>query len=379
MPIGNMLAAFGNRPSVLQAAEANRGVALNNRLSQYRLDSAIQAEQKQNRLGELYGRYASGDKAALDEMATVSPEWHMQIQKNLTEMDAAQREQLAAQLEESGRMALVADTPDKWGQLFPDVPFEQRGSLIARASAAKGVFDAIQEQEKQAYAQQKDSQAFDLQRRGQDITLRGQDMTDARARESNSIDGMKVDTERFKDANTLRDEFNKGAGDFIKVRDAYRRIEASAANPSPAGDMSLVFNYMKVLDPGSTVREGEYANATNAAGWPVQIRNAYNKALTGEILSPAQRADFVSQAKGLYSTQEESYLKLQSEYERLATRRGIDPSDVVVDYRLDMKGGLNGNKPPEAAKVGDIVEANGKKYRITGLAADGDHDVEPVQ
>lgn len=162
MPIGNMLAAFGNRPSIMQEVEAQKANQMQNSLAQYRLNSAIRDEQKQNRLSEIYGRYASGDKGALDEMATVSPEWHMQIQKNLMDMEKGQREQLAAQLEETGRMAMVADTPDKWSQMFPELPFEQRGALLARASATKGVFEAIQKQEEQAYTQFKDDRAYNL-------------------------------------------------------------------------------------------------------------------------------------------------------------------------------------------------------------------------
>ena len=36
----------------------------------------------------------------------------------------------------------------------------------------------------------------------------------------------------------LRKEFTTLSGDFIKVRDAYQRIKASAQDPSPAGDLS---------------------------------------------------------------------------------------------------------------------------------------------
>lgn len=162
MPIGNMLAAFGNRPSVLQQAAENENIAMTNRLNQYKLESAIRDEQKKNKLSELYSRGVSGDKSAFNEMAGVDPVFHQQVQKNLIDMEKGQRDQLMAQLEESGRMALAADTPDKWSQLFPDVPFEQRGQLISRASAAKGVFDAIQEQEKNAYNRFKDDRAFNL-------------------------------------------------------------------------------------------------------------------------------------------------------------------------------------------------------------------------
>ena len=38
--------------------------------------------------------------------------------------------------------------------------------------------------------------------------------------------------------------------------------------PDAAGDMALIFSYMKMLDPNSTVREGEYATAQDAGSIP---------------------------------------------------------------------------------------------------------------
>jgi hypothetical protein len=71
----------------------------------------------------------------------------------------------------------------------------------------------------------------------------------------------KIDVE-----NKLRDDFLKGSKVFVDTKDAYTRIQDSASDPSAAGDLALIFNYMKMLDPGSTVREGEFATAQDSAG-----------------------------------------------------------------------------------------------------------------
>jgi len=67
-------------------------------------------------------------------------------------------------------------------------------------------------------------------------------------------------------ADTLRKEFTKQAEKFILIRDAYTRVQAAGQEPSPAGDMALIYNYMKLLDPTSTVMAGEYATAKDAGG-----------------------------------------------------------------------------------------------------------------
>ena len=82
----------------------------------------------------------------------------------------------------------------------------------------------------------------------------------------------------------LRKEFEGNAKPHLEVRRGYERVLAS--KDDAAGDISLIFGFMKMLDPGSVVREGEFATAQNAAGIPDQIKNAYNRALSGERLNP---------------------------------------------------------------------------------------------
>ncbi len=137
----------------------------------------------------------------------------------------------------------------------------------------------------------------------------------------------------FLQADKLRDEFNKQSTEFIGVANSYQRILDSAADPSAAGDLSLIFNYMKVLDPGSTVREGEFATAQSAGSVPAQIIAQYNKVMNGERLAPEQRKDFVNRAERLYKGQETRWSKnTKGRYEKLAKDLGVDPKYVVGEF-----------------------------------------------
>ena len=135
----------------------------------------------------------------------------------------------------------------------------------------------------------------------------------------------------FDDTAKLRGEFTKSADDFVKVRDSFGRIKASAQDPSAAGDLALIFNYMKVLDPGSTVREGEFATAQNSAGIPGILRAKYNQVIEGQRLAPEQRADFVNRAEMLYRQQESFFEQTRQRYRSLAEGYGMDPNKVVYD------------------------------------------------
>lgn len=129
----------------------------------------------------------------------------------------------------------------------------------------------------------------------------------------------------------LRGEYLKQTDEFVTIGNAFANVQAAASNPSAAGDLSLIFAYMKMLDPNSVVRETEFANAQNAAGVPDQVRNMWNRALTGERLNENQRADFVKQADNLYKNSQQRAASVGRTYRGLAEDYGMDPSRVVVD------------------------------------------------
>jgi hypothetical protein len=147
------------------------------------------------------------------------------------------------------------------------------------------------------------------------------------------------DRATFEEESKLRKEFNAipQVKSFSEQSQAYGRIIASAADPSPAGDLALIFNYMKVLDPGSTVREGEFANAQNAGSIPARIGALYNNVVEGERLTEGQRKDFVDRAKGLYEDAENGFMKRYRQFETLAKTQNLIPENVLSDYRYDVQ------------------------------------------
>jgi len=137
---------------------------------------------------------------------------------------------------------------------------------------------------------------------------------------------------------TVRKEFLGQAKPYIEISQAYRKIEEATKVPSAAGDVSLVFAFMKILDPGSVVREGEFATAQNAAGVPDRVRAQYNAAMTGQKLAPAQRADFLNQAKNLARSQKQMFeSQLLPQYKYISQQRGYDVNKVVSNPFGDLK------------------------------------------
>jgi hypothetical protein len=133
------------------------------------------------------------------------------------------------------------------------------------------------------------------------------------------------------DLSSLRKEFNAlpDVKAFNEVDASFKKIESAATNDSPAGDLALITGFMKIIDPGSSVKEGEFANAQNAGGVPEKIQAQYNSIVNGERLAPSQRADFLRQAKALHDVHRQRYEGQATRYRTLATRQGASPDDVV--------------------------------------------------
>lgn len=128
-----------------------------------------------------------------------------------------------------------------------------------------------------------------------------------------------------KDEQAMRKEVNALVAEPRSVLVSYDKVRNAANNPSAANDLALIFAYMKMLDPGSVVREGEFANAQNAAGIPDQVWNAYNRALSGQRLNDDQRRQFVQSADQVAASARAQLDSVAKRYQNTARQYGYDP------------------------------------------------------
>lgn len=154
-----------------------------------------------------------------------------------------------------------------------------------------------------------------------------------------------------------------------QVAESYNRIIQSATNPSAAGDLSLVFNYMKMLDPGSVVRESEFKSAEQARAAiskledanvyvPGFLRQGVQKLTTGKFLLPEQRKDFAGQASNLFNAQMQKQNQINRFYQKLSQDYGIEPGRVV---REDLFVPMDSEGRVEGAKVLEGLPGSGKE------------------
>jgi hypothetical protein len=131
---------------------------------------------------------------------------------------------------------------------------------------------------------------------------------------------------------------------YTEMQSAYGQITDSLKQASPAGDLAAATKFMKLLDPGSVVRESELGMAMAASGALDRARNYAQLRISGEKLTPDQRKDFQTLSDQLFSTATTAYNRKRSEYADQGSQYGLNAEralgkpaampkrNITVDY-----------------------------------------------
>ena len=139
-------------------------------------------------------------------------------------------------------------------------------------------------------------------------------------------------------ADGMADNFVRDSKEYVARLDAYHTVVSASKEQTPGSDLALVFAFMKMIDPGSTVREGERAIVENSTNVPDRIRNMYNRITEGVRLTPEQRKDLANQAKAQFTPFQQRQKAVEAQYRRRAESVGIPADNVVLDYGGDPGG-----------------------------------------
>ena len=138
---------------------------------------------------------------------------------------------------------------------------------------------------------------------------------------------------------------------FQEMKTAYGQIKGALKEASPAGDLAAATKFMKLLDPGSVVRESELFMAMQASGLLDRAVNYAQMRINGQKLTPSQRNDFETLSSRLYDQAVLAFNQKQGEYAGIAKSYDLDPSRAVgrpadfVGIRVDnQKQGSSGQR-----------------------------------
>jgi len=131
--------------------------------------------------------------------------------------------------------------------------------------------------------------------------------------------------------------------DLNTVMSAYEKVKFSSdpENHTAGADLSLIFAFMRILDPSSVVRESEFDTATKAQErWkihfdkegipmPERLKQAFAQLTEGQILLPQTREDFLRIATGNYHAQISTAAPTIEQYMTLEKDAGHKEGHVV--------------------------------------------------
>ena len=200
-------------------------------------------------------------------------------------------------------------------------------------------------------------------RRAQDAAAAKSGAEAARARaEADQMAAGIIPVEKRPEAEgKFRKEYSDQTKGYQEVKSAYGRVLAS--DQTAAGDIALIFNYMKMLDPGSVVREGEFATAQNAGGIDAKVYNLYNQLVSGERLKPEQRKMFTKQAERLYGQAQTQEAQVRQGIERIAKGYGLNTANIFytpTEVAPTAPGAAPGAPAPAPGAPVSVTAPNGQ-------------------
>ena len=144
--------------------------------------------------------------------------------------------------------------------------------------------------------------------------------------------------------------------DFSDMKTAYSQVITALDQSTPIGDVAGATKIMKLLDPGSVVRESELAIAMAASGRLDRLQNYFSLWASGEKLTPTQRDDFKQLSAELYAAAGQAYNQKRDEYMGFGGAYGFKNLDTALGAPATLPSIVR--KPPAGAakqKVGRLI------------------------
>jgi len=152
----------------------------------------------------------------------------------------------------------------------------------------------------------------------------------------------------FEQEEKLRKEYQGRTKVYGELGTTFSNIQSSANAKSGPGDIALITGFMKMLDPGSVVRETEFATARDTAGLYTRLENSLKKAESGQFLQPNQRQEFVNLAKQYYESAQKKAGEDKKALGVVVKNYRLNPENVFGQEEVGGGAGRGSVNPPAA-------------------------------
>lgn len=112
------------------------------------------------------------------------------------------------------------------------------------------------------------------------------------------------------------DKFSQQTSGYKQALQGYTRLKSSLQAGDAFGDIAAIFGFMKMLDPNSVVREGEFAVASSAGGLFARLEILGKQAVDGQRLTPSMRQEIMALSNELVETYNDAYSSKRDGYQK---------------------------------------------------------------
>ena len=188
------------------------------------------------------------------------------------------------------------------------------------------------------------------------------------------IAGSPYRVELYDQGKGYAEKYDKGGEGYKAAKEGYLKFLSAIDDKTGIGDMAAIIQFIRTLDPGSVVREGEFAIAAGSFGLFNQLLAKADSITTGAKLTDAAREEMRSLATELIQSYDPIIEARYNKYTKKLSDIGFD--DVGVDHflgdRFQPIGAMQ--QAPSAAMSEDERIQNEKLNEINLLMNQEDED-----
>jgi hypothetical protein len=158
--------------------------------------------------------------------------------------------------------------------------------------------------------------------------------------------------------------FSKDLDPDYQVADRFKVIQDSIANPTPIGDTAIIYSLAKIINPGEAIMEGDIKNILSNRSIPDAVKQAAQKAVSGENLTQNERLEIQSVAWKILQERKSRVDRKTGNTAKQLEKLGQTPSEYI-------------SNPYDTVTAPDqlVVTYKGKKT-IANKAQDGDYYIQ---
>lgn len=276
----------------------------------------------------------------------------IQIGEAVLNLDPDQAQQGIAQ----AVPALIQENPELQGVLRPDMTQEEFANVAARFGVTAPKFEAqsdegkLLQDEMELLARGRIGDAAALHRRVATKRLNKTALEAAKLEKTLQESNFA----KNKEEDRVAADFTKQSQGFVDLRENAKKVVTSAARKTGAGDIALLFAFMKAQDPRSVVKQDEFATAKNAGGVPARWRNMWNEVLQGALVPQDVRDELVALTKDIYDKSAQEHTRRENIFRGITDRRGLNAKNVL---RIDTTSPFEGAEIPRRTEAGPAQPA----------------------